>query len=251
MSQAQLVDWNYTALAAAYDHRPDYHAGLVRELLEALRLGPGDTVLDVGAGTGKLTGLLVDSGAAVVACEPNAEMLRRGAARLSQEAAWVRAVGESLPIRTASVALVSFGSSFNVVPARAALDECARVLRPDGHWLALWNHRDLDDPLQSEVERIIRRRVPDYDYSRRRADPSHDVAAHGAFEAPRAREQRFVVRVAANGWIAAWRSHATLQRQAGPAFAQILEDFRILIGDAAELSVPYFTRAWTARRVRA
>ncbi len=251
MTQDQVLEWNYTDLAAAYDHRPDYHAGLVRHLLSDFELAQGDTVLDVGAGTGKLTGLLADSGATVVACEPNAEMLRRGADKGHRNASWVRAVGESLPIRTTSIALVCFGSSFNVLPAGAALDESARVLQGNGHWLALWNHRDLDDSLQREVEEIIRRHVPAYDYGRRRVDPSHDVAMHASFEVVRAHEQRFVVDVAATDWIAAWQSHATLQRQAGAVLPRILAEVHALIDGAGTLSVPYFTRAWTARRAHA
>lgn len=251
MTHRPVLAWDYTRLAEAYDRRADYHAGLVARTIDNMDLAPGTLALEVGAGTGKLTGLLCRPGLEVIATEPNARMrdIALGKPTLRTGIRWMACRGEALPLRTASAGLVAYGSSFNVLPVRAALDECARVLAPGGYWMALWNHRDLDDALQCEVEALIRRHLPAYDYGRRRESPEPDVAAHGAFDAVRAHAQRFVIEIPATDWLQAWQSHATLERQAGSALPHILEDIRSLVGDTQALQVPYITRVWTARRI--
>lgn len=241
--------WDYTQLADSYERRADYHAGLVLHTLESLQLGPDAVALEVGAGTGKLTGLLCRHGLTVLATEPNPRMRDVALSRSSlHRAHWVACRGEALPLRGGAADLVAYGSSFNVLPAHIALDECARVLKPGGYWLALWNHRDLNDPLQREVEAIILRHLPGYDYGSRRESPAADVAAHGAFGDIQAVEQRFVAEISADDWMLAWQSHATLARQAGSKLPQVLENLQTLLGEENTLHVPYFTRVWTAKR---
>jgi len=243
-----VADWDYTALASHYDRRADYARELVQGVLSGFSLRADSRVLDVGAGTGKLTGLLCATGARVVACEPNAAM--RGYGRQKPEnrvACWIAGSGEALPLYAGSVDLVAYGSSFNVLDARTALSEAARVLRPGGHWLALWNHRDLDDPLQRRVEAAIRRHLPAFDPGRRRQDPSAEVEASGSFGPVGHAQARFVARMDAAAWMQAWRSHATLARQAGDAMEDVLASIAELVRDRAVLEVPYFTRMWWAR----
>lgn len=251
MTLSHALEWDYTRLADAYDRRADYHPGLVTRAVKAMRINPGTLALEVGAGTGKLTGLLCSHGLNVVASEPNARMreIALGKPALRSAARWIACRGEALPIRGGTAGLVAYGSSFNVLPAQFALDECARVLAPGGYWMAIWNHRDLDDPLQQDVESLIRGYLPNYDYGRRRESPASEVSAHGAFDSINAEAQRFIVEVLADDWMEAWQSHATLERQAGPEMSRILADLRSLLGTSKVLQVPYITRLWTARRV--
>jgi ubiquinone/menaquinone biosynthesis C-methylase UbiE len=244
--------WDFTTLADTYDFRPDYCASLIHDVLDAMRLRDGDRALDIGAGTGKLTARLCAHGLDVTALEPNERM--RGIAlakEVAQAARWIAAYGEALPVADASVGLVTFGSSFNVVRTAVALDECARVLRPGGYWLAVYNHRDLDDPLQRSVEAIIHRHIPGFEYGRRRASPAADLSAHGAFGSFASNERRFVAQVPADDWMRAWHSQATLQRQAGDRLPGILAEIRRAVESEVMLSIPYTTRAWIARRAPA
>ena len=144
---------------------------------------------------------------------------------------------------------MAYGSSFNVLAAGAALDECARILRIGGIWLALWNHRDLLDPLQRAVELLIQRHVPNYDYGRRRQSPEADVSLHGAFGKVTASQRCFVAEVRARDWVEAWRSHATLQRQAGSRHALVLREISALVAGQHTLRVPYQTKLWWAKRL--
>lgn len=242
-------DWDYSALAANYDARPGYAAALLDRVFAQLQLGPGRRVLDVGAGTGALTAALCVSGAEVVACEPNPQMRAIGAAKPTcAQAHWLAARGEALPLCESSVDLLGYGSSFNVLDPSVALVEAVRVLRRGGHWLALWNHRDTEDPLQAEVERCIRRQVPGYRAGARREDPRPLVRESGLFEAIDADVERFEVEVKASEWLRAWQAHATLRRQAGTAFARVLADIAHCVQGAEVLRVPYHTRAYRARR---
>jgi ubiquinone/menaquinone biosynthesis C-methylase UbiE len=243
------LEWDFTALAATYDFRPDYCASLIHDVLDASGLQPDGWGLDVGAGTGKLTAHLCARGLNVVAVEPNARMRAIGMAKNETRGArWIAARGEALPVADRSMDLISFGSSFNVVRTTAALNECARVLRVDGVWLAVYNHRDLDDPLQKSIESIIHRHIPSFEYGPRRTSPIEELSSHGAFRSFQSSERRFVAEVVAEQWMLAWRSHATLQRQAGTSLSVILGQIGNAIGSAAALSIPYVTRAWVARR---
>lgn len=121
--------------------RPGYPAEVVDLLVEALELGPGRRVLDLAAGTGKLTRLLVPSGAEVVAVEPVAAM-RATLAELVPEAEVLDGTAEAIPLPDAGVDAAVAAQAFHWFDAGAALAELARVLRPGGALALVWNVRD-------------------------------------------------------------------------------------------------------------
>jgi SAM-dependent methyltransferase len=137
---------------AAYERgRPGYPPAAVDFLAARLRLGPGRTVVDLAAGTGKLTRPLLATGAEVVAVEPVAEMravLPAGARALDGTA-------EAIPLATASADAVTVAQAFHWFDGEAALAEIHRVLRPGGALALVWNRRPLDDPVHAEIERLI------------------------------------------------------------------------------------------------
>jgi SAM-dependent methyltransferase len=111
-------------------------------------------VVDLGAGTGVLTAELLATGAEVVAAEPVAGM-RRVLAAAHPEARLVGSRAEALPLRDAGVDAVTAAQAFHWFDAEAALAEIHRVLRPAG-WLAvLFNIRDLEDPLQADLDELL------------------------------------------------------------------------------------------------
>ncbi len=130
---------SFGAAAAAYaEHRPDYAHAAVRWVLEA---APGLRVLDLGAGTGKLTGVLVGLGAEVVAVEPDPAMLAE--LRCSQPT--VRALSgsaEAIPLPDASVDAVLAGNAMHWFDMAVAGPEIDRVLAPGGILAGLWNVMD-------------------------------------------------------------------------------------------------------------
>lgn len=124
-----------TAAAAYAAHRPDYAAAAVRW---ALASAPGPRVLDLGAGTGKLTGTLVALGADVVAVEPDPAMLTE----LRRAVPIVRALpggAEAIPLPDGSVDAVLAGNALHWFDMALAGPEIARVLAPGGVLCGLWN----------------------------------------------------------------------------------------------------------------
>ena len=141
--------------AEAYERgRPGYPDEAVQWLCRELELGPGRTVLDVAAGTGKLTRELVPTGATVVAVEPVAGM-RAVLERVVPGAEALDGTAEALPILDDSIDAIVVASAFHWFDAAAAAAEFHRVLRPSGRLALLWNRRRLDQPLQRAVDEVI------------------------------------------------------------------------------------------------
>ncbi|MFI8437451.1 class I SAM-dependent methyltransferase [Streptomyces sp. NPDC079020] len=130
---------SFGAAAAAYaEHRPDYAQAAVRWALES---APGRRVLDLGAGTGKLTATPAALGAEVVAVEPDAAMLTE----LRRALPAVRALSgsaEAIPLPDASVDAVLAGNAMHWFDMAVAGPEIARVLAPGGTLAGLWNVMD-------------------------------------------------------------------------------------------------------------
>jgi ubiquinone/menaquinone biosynthesis C-methylase UbiE len=128
--------------AAAYARgRPDYPRTLLPWLASELGLRPGVDVLDLGAGTGKFTRLLCDSGARVLALEPVDAMRAELTAALPAVHA-LAGTAEAIPLANASVEAVVCAQSFHWFANAAALAEIHRVLKPRGRLGLVWNVRD-------------------------------------------------------------------------------------------------------------
>lgn len=128
--------------AEAYERgRPDYPDEAVAWLMQELRLGPSATVLDLGAGTGKLTRQLVPTGATIVAVEPLESMRRRLASALPGVAA-LAGTAEAIPLPDRSVDAVVVAQAFHWFRGEVALREIHRVLGPGGRLGLIWNVRD-------------------------------------------------------------------------------------------------------------
>ena len=241
------LDWDYSELARHYRLRAPYAANAIDALLALCALGPGDACVDIGAGTGRLAGPLVERGLRVTALEPNPHMRAIGAGEVPR-AHWHAASGEAPGLPSASARLVSFGSSFNVLPPKAALDAAASLLEAGGWMACLWNHRDLDDPLQVRVQRVIEHFVPDFRHGSRRDDPTALIAADGRFGPVSSLCVRFRHRAAVHDFVDGFRAHATLVRQAGDRLAPILRALEEELRDQAFVDVPFSTRIYAAQR---
>ena len=137
--------------ADAYERgRPDYPAAAIEWLVDRLDLRPGRTVVDLAAGTGKLTRLLVPTGAEVIAVEPIAEMRAK-----IENARVLAGTAEAIPLEDASVDAVTVAQAFHWFRADEALREIHRVLRPGGGLALVYNVRDERDPVQAAASAIM------------------------------------------------------------------------------------------------
>jgi SAM-dependent methyltransferase len=159
--------------AAEYDRgRP----GWPPPLLDLLPLERDATVLDLGAGTGKLTQILVDRYSRVIAVEPLDELRAILAERVPQ--ADVRAgVAEEIPLADAEVDGVFAGQAFHWFANDAAVAEIARVLRPGGVIALLWNRALEPSPLPADY----RARLERLHDERRPAATDEDILVRSGF----------------------------------------------------------------------
>lgn len=138
---------SFGGVADAYERaRPGYPKGAVLWLAGAR---PCD-VVDLGAGTGKLTRSLVDLGHRVTAVEPLPEMIDQLKVAVP-EAAAVEGGAEAIPLPAESADVVTVAQAFHWFDHGPALVEIARVLRPDGRISLVWNIRDESVPYVAEL----------------------------------------------------------------------------------------------------
>jgi SAM-dependent methyltransferase len=144
----EMAARGFAQSAEAYElGRPGYPAAA----LEPLALSPELVVLDLAAGTGKLTRPLAASGAIVIAVEPVAEMR----AELPDSVRALDGTAEEVPLEDASVDLVTVAQAFHWFDGDAALDEIHRVLRPGGRLALVWNRRVEDAEVNVAIDELL------------------------------------------------------------------------------------------------
>ena len=150
---------SFGAVAKAYDHgRPDYSPDAVRWLVGE----HPTTVLELGAGTGKLTRTLVDLGHDVHATEPDPEMLAVLRTNLPDVRA-SRGGAEEITAPDNSYDVVIAGQAFHWFDHQRAIPEIARVLKNGGRLGLLWNFRDDRIPWVKRLGRLIGNAEHDFD----------------------------------------------------------------------------------------
>ena len=145
---------SFGSQAAAYAaHRPDYPADLLAWALAPLRGTGRLRVLDIGAGTGKLTGGLLAQDVDVVAVEPDPAMLAELTSRFPDVDAKA-GNAEEIPLPDSSVHAAFAGQALHWFDLDRALPEIRRVLRPGGFLVAVWNDYDERVPWVREFCRV-------------------------------------------------------------------------------------------------
>jgi SAM-dependent methyltransferase len=146
MSDAERALSFGAAVDAYQAGRPEYD----REHVAWLLAGVSGRVLDLGAGSGKLTHAIAGLGFEVVAVDPDEQMLS-GIGDLPK----VVGTAEQIPLPAASVAAVTVGQAWHWFDPVAAGVEIARVLRPGGRLGLIWNTRDLSHPFVAELSEVM------------------------------------------------------------------------------------------------
>lgn len=245
------TDWDYTKLADAYLKRPDYAEAAINAMLSIAGIEKGMKVCDVGAGVAHLTLMLAARGMDVVAVEPNDAMRTNGIKRTAKfnNVKWHEGTGESTGQKDGSFDMVTFGSSFNVCDRLKAQIESARILKPNGWFACMWNHRSLDEKIQARIEEIIKEFVPGYGYGTRREDQREVINQSGLFGPVIHLDSGVVHEQKIEECVEAWRSHGTLERQAGEKFGEVIDSIEKYLKSLHQRSIqiPYLTNIWLAQ----
>lgn len=160
--------------------RPALSQALLDRAQEALELSPDARVLDLAAGTGRLTRELARRVAQVVAVEPDDQMRA-----LIVEGEVLAGTAEAIPLEESSVDAVFVGEAFHWFDAHAAIAEIARVLRPRGGLALISTHWwETEPPLPDEAQELLR--GPYLRYREQRNPPWDDAFLDSPFEPLRA-----------------------------------------------------------------
>jgi SAM-dependent methyltransferase len=232
---------------AAYERgRPDYPSDALTHLVTLLGIGPGRRVLDLAAGTGKLTRSLVATGAAVVAVEPVSAMRAALVATLPTVRA-LAGTAEEIPLRDASVDAATVAQAFHWFDATVAIGELHRVLAGGGRLGLIWNVRDEADPIQAELAAIMapfRGEVPAHRTERWR----EAFAATERFTPLERASFAHTQALDADGLVDRVLSVSFIASLDQDERGTVADRVRGLVPDGGRVILPYRTDVWTAAR---
>jgi SAM-dependent methyltransferase len=225
--------------------RPEYPPEAVAWLVDRLGLRPGRVVVDVAAGTGKLTRLLVPSGARVVAVEPLAEMR----AQLAEAVPGLEALegtAEALPLADDFADAITVAAAFHWFRRDDALAEFARVLRPGGRLAIVYNLRDPESALQWELTRMLERHGAELAWMRR-IDTGAILEESPLFGSPEHAEFRHEQRFDPDGLVERVSSISYVALLEGREREELLAQVREL-GERqrSPFAFPYVTQIWVS-----
>lgn len=238
---------SFGAQAAEYaEHRPDYPREAIEWGLSGAA-GPARRVLDLAAGTGKLTLGLTELGLDVTAVEPDPAMLAELSRRLPAVTA-LAGHAERIPLPDAQVDAVFVGQAFHWFDVRPAMTEIARVLRPGGVLVPMWNYEDDSVPWVAEFAKLGRSGV-----SRDSPGGSRNPGTHPAFTAFESETFRHVQRRTAESLTETIGTHSHLLVATPAERAASLAEIRRFLATnpptaTGEFDLPLLT--WTFCAVR-
>lgn len=247
-------NWDYSQQAAYYKYRPNYPTKVIDCIIEYADLASKTDfkVADIGAGTGNLTVLLAKYPCTITAVEPTQAMYDIGKKRTEElkNISWIKADGCHTTLQDNAFNLVTFGSSFNVLDRNKALAETARILKKNGVFSCLWNHRDLNEDFQKEVDAIIKEIVPDYEYGVRRQDQKAIIENSNLFSDIMYLEMDFTFRQTIENYINAWKS--VKNKYWDLATPDGIKTFEKICAEIykklpAEFSIKYTCRTWNGK----
>lgn len=257
MSDGRIHDAAARGYQSAVEHyergRPSYPDDAVSFLVKELEIGPGSNVVELGAGTGKFTDLLVFTGAEITAVEPVPAM-REALARNCPTVTVLDGTAEAIPVADATADAVVAAQAFHWFDGERALPEIRRVLRDGARLGLIWNIRDeasdWSERLTAIFDRLSGPDAPRYKHGRWRKvfestdlfGPLHHWVAYHVHEVTR---QAFIDRVMSVSYVA---SASSAEREHVLAEVTELLNTDPELRGKDDLVMPYRTDVYTADR---
>jgi ubiquinone/menaquinone biosynthesis C-methylase UbiE len=239
---------------AAYERgRPGYPDAAVATLARELGIGPGHVVLDLAAGTGKLTRSLGGLGAELIAIEPVPGM-REQLVRAVPGARVLEGTAEQIPLEDGTVDAVVVAQAFHWFDAAAAGAEIHRVLRSGGGLGVIWNSWDESVPWVQRTQALVHEHVKDAP-QQRTSSWAQRLAETELFTTLEQETFANVVRGDVDTLLARVASVSYIAALDEPEREQVLAGVRDVLAtdpltrNQAELAMPYTTHVtWCRRR---
>jgi SAM-dependent methyltransferase len=235
--------------ADAYERgRPGYPPDAVSHMAAELGLAPGATVLDLAAGTGKLTRMLTATGAKVIAVEP-VEGMRRVLMSALPGVEVLDGTAEAIPVADGGVDAVTVAQAFHWFDAEPALAEIHRALRPGGSLGLIWNAFDTSLDWVAALQALVhvqRRGEPQYGRSGWR----ETLEASSFFGPIGERTFGLIQELDTDGLVARIGSISYIATLPDAARVQLLDEVRALVSDLPRpLRLPYRTDTFITHRL--
>lgn len=244
MADHQQLARSFEGIGEEYDrYRPGFPDAAATEIVPE----HVSRILDLGAGTGKFTQLLVTRAEQVVAVEPSAAMLDVLRANLPEVQALIGGA-ENIPAADASMDAVTVAQAFHWFDRNAACAEIARVLVPGGTLGLLWNHSDPDCSWDRACHRVAHPAVQDTDAT---TDSAADELPGFVFD--RQVEISWSERISRGDYIARWLTVSSFlaadesTRAAKVAQIEEILDTDPLTRDRDEFELPMRTAVFVYR----
>lgn len=258
---------DFTEVAKHYHNRPAYSAFLLEKLFACIndaKVPLKDLkIVEVGAGTGKLTKMLSEFGAQITAIEPNDNMREEGIAFTKEcpNITWKKGSGEDTTLAKQSADWVIMASSFHWTDPNKSLPEFARIingggdLKKTGYFTALWNPRhivkgSIFDEIEKEIKHIVPSLTRVSSGTQNTKKWEEVLVSTGDFTDCFFMECDYKEIWSKERYIGAWHSVNDIQAQAGEKrWKEIVAMIENKISSLQNIEVPYKIRAWTAKKV--
>jgi SAM-dependent methyltransferase len=245
----------YEASVERYERgRPGYPTDALACLAERIGIRGGRDIVELGAGTGKLTALIVPSGASITAIEPVAAM-RAALHRNCPTVTVLEGTAESVPLPDGSAHAVVAAQAFHWFDGERALREIHRILRPTGRLGLIWNVRDEASHWSKRLTAIFDRLSEPRDPRYRSGAWREAFETTGLFVPLRHRASRHVHTVTREGFIDRVMSVSYVASAAGDVRRDVLTEVSDLLDTdpelrgRSEIPLPYRTDVfWCERR---
>jgi SAM-dependent methyltransferase len=247
-----------TSFGAAAEDYDRYRLGMPAEVADSILPSGASAVLDLGAGTGAMTRLLIERAAKVYAVDPDPRMTAL-LARSCPEVEVHEGTGEAIPLPDACVDTVVVASAWHWMDPAVAIPEIARVLRPGGTLCIVWNRRDRTVPWIADFEALRLEVTGGEDWIDERiryyaaqpwlpaGSPFTDIRIEApTWSAPMTKDELAHLHTTFHTFIAApeERKPEMLRK----FIEHVQGDARIVAGEDGRVQVPMVTQSWRAVR---